>query len=255
MNYLKLVLIFFLTIQASADVCSNWFLDSKIQTADKKCLSKCNIYPVDMSSFSCHSQCEKFCKKTECKNNFDWESKIKNGRPTKWDFETEKTKSWTNTETKKLVEVFNSLPAAFSTATFKGFYRMDRSIQGINPATTSPEKLIVLYDYAFKHPLFKTDRVITHELAHIIYLNFSVDEKRDYMQALGWNETPTHDFTRSGPYLSQDANGFPEEDFAINIEFFLFENDKVKKQLPKAYKWIIHKFTNDFNLKEVCHEN
>jgi hypothetical protein len=251
-NLIKFIILFFHSY-SFAGVCTDWFKESKIKSADKACLSMCNIYPVDMGTFTCHNECEFFCKKIKCKENLYWKSKMKKGRPHNWDISSEKTKDWLDSEKEDLNKTLQMLPDDFAKVSFDGFYRMEKSAFIVNPGTTSQNKSIALYNNAFQHPLFKLDRVVVHELAHVVHLNFSKNKIESYRNQMGWKNDRGHYF-RSGPFLSSDAKESPEEDFAVNIEFFLFENEKIKKQLPKAYSWISKNFSKEFSFKEVCND-
>ncbi len=251
-NIIILVIYFFHSF-GFASVCKDWFQESKIKSSDKLCVSKCNTYPVDMSTFICHNECEIYCKNKKCNENSFWKNKIKIGRPKNWEPSLEKTKEWLDSEKKELDKILQMLPDKFSKLNFDGFYRMEKSAFYVNPGATSQSKSIVLYNNAFGHPAFKLDRVVVHELAHVIYLNFSKKEIESYQNQMQW-KNDRGVFYRQGPFLSSDAKESPEEDFAVNIEHFLFENEKIKKQLPKAYSWIDKNFSKNFNFNEVCND-
>lgn len=255
-NFYKRILISltsFVVINAHADTCAEWFQDSKINSGEPNCLSKCNTFEVDMSTYSCHSNCENFCKPKKCPPGLNWKSKIHTGRPTDWDYKTEVTLPWSKSEIEILENIFKILPDSLEKINFDGFYRMEKSVDRVNPATTSLRKSIALYDNTFKHSAFKADRVVTHELAHIIYLNYSKSEVQDYLRTMGW-EVKGGTYQRKGAFLISNIQESPEEDFAVNIEYFLFENANVRKNLPEAYKWIQIKYPKYFKLKEVCND-
>jgi hypothetical protein len=231
--------------------CVDWFKKSKIESGSKDCISKCRTFAVDMSTFSCRNECAKFCKKSiKCSNNF-WKNKIKTGRPKDWSMPNEKTKLWTNLEKEKLSKVLSIIPVEFEKLSIQGFYRMEKSVQIINPATVAEDGSVVLYDYAFEHPSFVLDRIIIHELAHVLYLSFSRTKILSYQEALGWRFRDMV-YSRKGKFLKSDAQDSPEEDFAVNLEYFLFDNEMIKKSLPEAYAWIKKNFP--VKLKEVCNE-
>lgn len=250
---ISMALTIFLSNSVYADTCMDWFKKSQISTYDQGCLSKCNVYPVDMSSFSCHSECDFLCKPKKCKDDSYWSNKIKEGRPVHWDYKSEKSKNWSTSEVNTLKKILALLPKEFKGIVFDGFYRMEKSIQIINPATASAGKAIALYDHAFQHPAFKIDRVVAHELAHIIYLNFSPKQMEDYWRASEWLMGGT-EFQRKRVFLKMEAKESPEEDFATNIEYFLYEKENIQTELPKVYKWIIDKYANNLKLKEFCDE-
>ncbi|MFN3455333.1 MAG: hypothetical protein ACK41T_10275 [Pseudobdellovibrio sp.] len=120
-----------------------------------------------MATFSCNLRCEKYCS-SKCKIDPYWESKIKDGRPKLWDLSSEKTKEWSTSEREALEKILTRLPDDFKKISLDGIYRMGKSVQIVNPGTTY-EASITLYDYAFQDPPFTLERVIVHELAHVIF--------------------------------------------------------------------------------------
>lgn len=234
-----------------ADTCFDWFVESKISKNDKACVSKCTTLQMDMSTFSCTQECEKFCN-TKCEPDSYWKSKIKDGRPVKWEPPTEKSTSWTNEEKEKLQAVLGQLPDAFKKVAFKGFYRMQRSSAIGNPGSIAElGQEIVVYNSAFDGPGLSLDRIVAHELSHAIFLNFSKSEIKDYERSLGWS-VASKGQARSGPFISSAARDNVDEDFANNIEYFLFAPEILKSKVPNAYSWILNKFSKNFKLKEAC---
>ena len=41
-----------------------------------------------------------------------------------------------------------------------------------------------------------------------------------------------------GTFVSDDGRDSPDEDFANNVEFFLFRPEKLKKTSPGVYDWL-----------------
>lgn len=246
-----IILLMFIPHFCFADTCIDWFKESKISKDDKACISKCTTLQMDMSTFSCSQECEKFCN-TECAHDIYWKSKIKDGRPEKWEPPTEKPTSWTNQEKEKLQAVLGQLPDVFKKFAFKGFYRMQRSGAIGNPGSIAESgQEIVVYNIAFDGPGLSLDKIIAHELAHAIFLNFSKREIKDYERSLGWNVVSKGQ-ARSGPFISTGARENVDEDFANNVEYFLFAPEDLKSKVPKAYSWILNKFSKNFKLKEAC---
>lgn len=57
-----LYLIFLLSTTTNATTCESWFLKSGVKAGTKDCNLECATIPVDMGTFDCANQCEKFCK-------------------------------------------------------------------------------------------------------------------------------------------------------------------------------------------------
>ncbi len=62
MKVLFLISIFLLSTTANAKTCESWFLKSGVKAGTKDCDLECATIPVDMGTFDCANQCEKFCK-------------------------------------------------------------------------------------------------------------------------------------------------------------------------------------------------
>ena len=235
------------------DSCLDWFKSSKISPASKDCTIQCDILPKDMGTFNCADWCDEFCKSQKCVPSQYWKKKIQNGRPSKWDLPSETVSAWTEAEKNKLMELLDRLPDQLRAIPFEGFFRMKKSIDMTNPATTaSSGKSIVIYDRAFDNPFLSTSRVLVHELGHVIYLGLSEAERRSYQNMMGWKSVRDSDETRSGDFVSSRAKDSIDEDFAENLNFLLFEPDVLRAKVPLAFKWLSKKFPGSFKLKEDC---
>lgn len=49
-------------------------------------------------------------------------------------------------------------------------------------------------------------------------------------------------------YVEKDGELSPDEDFANNIEFYLFEPETLRKKSNAIYLWILKTFGSDFKL-------
>lgn len=239
------LLVFFLFFAHSswAGDCVAWFKQNNISPNNKNCLDECVVLPADMATYMCSIQCE---------HDSFWKNKILDGRPKSWEPPTEKSSAWTDEEKEKLQNLLDQLPEVFKKISFNGFYRMQRSSSIGNPGSTSESGLeIVIYNSAFERPEVSIDRVVTHELAHVIFLNFQKNERDNYKNELGWSKFTTGQI-RPGTFINSGAKDSPDEDFANNIEYFLFQPEDLKTIVPKAYNWILSKFSKKFKLKEGC---
>ena len=97
-------------------------------------------------------------------------------------------------------------------------------------------------------------RILAHELAHIIYLGFSDSKRSSYEKDADWIRLDVGDGktiaipTSTRTFVEQDGEMSPDEDFANNIEFFLFEPETLKKKSNAIYLWIQKSFGPDFKL-------
>lgn len=246
-----LVLLFSISnIYAVSSDCIVLFNKNGIAAKDKECLSKCTTIQVDMGSYMCPMQCEEFCN-TKCKADPYWKKKIKEGRPSVWDFKSEVTTAWTDEEKSKLAESLSQSPESFRSLPLDGIYRMKKSVQIVNPGTTY-DNSIAVYDPAFNNPIFSIDHVIYHELAHILYSNMTKSEQKNYADTLGWTKRDLTD-QRHGEFIDSAAKDSPEEDFANNIEAYLLDPNSLKNKVPDAYGWISKKYSKKLKLKEKCY--
>lgn len=70
---------------------------------------------------------------------------------------------------------------------------MGKSVQIVNPGTTY-EASITLYDYAFQDPPFTLERVIVHELAHVIFNKLTKKDILSFRSSLGWKQRQQTDY-------------------------------------------------------------
>jgi hypothetical protein len=104
-----------------------------------------------------------------------------------------------------------------------------------------------------EHILRPTARLLAHELAHHRYEKIEdTDEGASYRKASGWKLTPEGDkffwTGRKQGYVEEDGGSAPKEDFANNIDHFLFDPIKLKQVTPGAYEWIKKRFSGKFKI-------
>ncbi len=243
----------FPAISFGDDPCLNWFKESGLKPGSNGCVLNCDVLPKDMSTFTCANRCDEFCKMKKCIPDLYWKNQFKVGRPLHWSAQNEITSRWSEAEKDQLMRALNQLPDDLKKVDFDGFYRMKKSVDIINPATTDGSgKSIVVYDIAFENPSWSTSNVITHELGHVIFLNMSRVERQKYSASLGWNKSLGSDETRAGEFVSSRAKDNPNEDFAENFSFFLVNPNTLKTKVPEAHKWFVGKLSSHFKLKEDC---
>ncbi len=181
-----------------------------------------------------------------------WNPRIKNDGPRVWGYKQEKVKNWTAEEIERALEAISELPELLREQAIKGLYRMMRSIFGDNPATNNLGD-IVLYDSALEtnHNLA---RVLAHELAHQLFDTLPSDQKDSYRAATGWNKDAIRGkwtcSRAAGQFVQADGRDSPEEDFANNIEYFVFNTSELQKITSGAYQWIEKHFGSRLTLKQ-----
>ena len=149
----------------------------------------------------------------------------------------EKFRSWTKKEKADVTKAFNELPAILTQVGELKIYRAIKSEIQDNPSTSAPEdKIITIYDNVSKHEL---KRVLAHELAHILYVSLSKQERESYCKAARWELDKSQNIytTERKSFSADDGKINPEEDFANNVESFYFQRKEIEKDLD-IYKWI-----------------
>ncbi len=242
-----------------SDNCADWFNSTHIDRNAKDCVIQCGLIKKDMTNFMCDPECADLChpKKVICRQDPVWNEKIKSGRLPKWDIEFEKDAPWTNIEKEKLLLALNALPTYFKKIKIDGFYRLKKSIQLGNPASTDGKSSILLYDLFFeeKVPLVK---ILSHEISHILYFKIDTKLKYEYLKVAEWTDTLSTLDKNSGfqtertSFVEADGKDSPEEDFANNIEYFLAEPNTLKDKNPKIFQWIKQRFGDNFSLNKDC---
>ncbi len=246
-------LIIFPSVVFGEDICLKWFQTAGVKPGSKGCLISCGLIPIDMASFFCLERCDEFCKIKKCVPDVYWKNKLKNGVPKNWDFSMEVPTAWTNLETDQMTNILNQLPDSLKDLPIEGVFRAKKSVDVINPATTSKNgKEIVIYDRAFQSPFWSLSSVVTHEIGHVVFINLSSSDRKAYSALLGWKMSKGVSESRSGEFISSRARDSLDEDFAENFSFFLLSRNELKLKVPKGYEWFIKKYKENFKLKEDC---
>ncbi|OFZ82172.1 MAG: hypothetical protein A2583_07635 [Bdellovibrionales bacterium RIFOXYD1_FULL_53_11] len=130
---------------------------------------------------------------------------------------------------------------------------MKRSRDFPNPASTTPGT-IVLYDDAFSDKR-NLARVLAHELLHEYFRGMTKNDAESYRMTTNWYRFGDADgkvrwITRGrDSFVENDGMTSPDEDFANNVEYFLFERNKLKTTTPNAEGWISRRFGPGFRLR------
>jgi hypothetical protein len=167
-----------------------------------------------------------------------WYPKLKNQRPEFWGFPNEKSTDWTAEEWERILEILEVLPPLFRELSPSGIYRMKKSQEPANPASTT-FGTVVLYDIAFAKD-YKLALVLTHELAHRLYQELSPALQNSFRVAADWrieNGTTVPGRPKKG-FLRENGMLSPMEDFSDDIASYLHHPNKLKQVAPKIYRWI-----------------
>ncbi len=178
-----------------------------------------------------------FCR-SKGKNYDFWSEKISNGKIEGWPHEREKFKNWTSQENSRTIEALGKISDKLWMPI--RLFRATQSHTMGNPAS-SAEEVIVLYDSAFKKHDIPLDRYLLHELAHEHFRKMKKFETVVYQQAAQWKEVTVGGVSelkssRERAVLPDSHEG-PAEDFANNLEYFVYEPFKLKFKNPQLYDW------------------
>lgn len=193
--------------------------------------------------------------KEHCRSNTEsykfWQGKFVDQGPANWPYKNEVSKKWTLDEKERIFEAICELPEQIWKKSEYKFYRMKKSKDGENPAT-SADRIIVLYDNAFSKK-YNLSRVIAHEFAHELYKKINRKMKSTYLIATNWlvefvGDEEVVQAKRLVGYVADDGNSSPQEDFANNVEYHLFDLKNLQEKTPSAFTWIKDNFGDSFKL-------
>jgi len=180
-------------------------------------------------------------------------SRFKEGIPRDWPHRAEKPANWSEEEKARMLEALEIIPEILWAEKIVGLYRMKKSKDDLNPATSGENGTIVIYDSAFTS-LKGLERILAHEFAHHNFYSLTENERLDYRLATGWKPQLGLDrniywSSRPSGFIEEDGKTSSEEDYANNLEHFLVNSDKLKEVTPKAYAWMLKKFGEKFKLR------
>lgn len=170
------------------------------------------------------------------------DSKVANWLPSK-----EKQKKWTTEERERMLAALSVLPEALLLDSVKKIYRFEKSQNYDQNPASGQDGILGIYDSAFAKNS-NLSRILAHELAHELYRQIPDANTETYLKASGWlividpltrrkTAYPNRD-----QYVEEDGPESDTEDFSNNIEYFLFNPDRLQKVTPGAYNWISKKY-------------
>lgn len=194
--------------------------------------------------------------RAHCQSNWKsydwWKDKFKTGLPGRWPYPKEKSKPWTEEEKERMFEALDEVPDQLKLKTINGLYRFAHSQSGDNPSTWVEGGMIGFYDSAFEN--HRLARVLSHELAHEYYDQMGAGQEQ-YEEVAGEKVTksgssgPSSKQIRTEGFVEEDGNRGFEEDFANNLEYFLFEPKVLQSVTPSVYNWMREHFGSKFSVQ------
>lgn len=242
--FIQLALLFLCSVALSApsEVCPSG--EHKVSAHKRRAYHRADGTFVKAAAIASH------CRKNHESDNY-WRNKFIDTRPMSWPHEKEKSKSWSVEETERVLEGICELPEELWSKSESKIYRMEKSKYDPNPAT-SAMGIMVLYNSAFEDKK-RLSRILAHEFAHEIYDRLKESDSIDYRSTTNWFVSRikgrTVMISRKDGFVSDDGRVSPEEDFANNVEFYLFEPETLKVKTPHAFRWIKQHFGDKFSIR------
>ncbi len=224
--------------------CEDWFRSLKLKPGTSECEIKCSMAKNGMGTFDCTDRCEDFCHfpaKSKCKLEVYWQQKL--------NAKAEPFSRLASRDRRIVERALSKMPRSFRPSKLKAIAMASGNggiITGYSPAVSSDE-YIILFPSAFAKPI-EIPRILAHELAHFLSQGEWAAQFRDYQRSSGWKSNSV----REGGFVESDGKSSPEEDFANNIEFYLFERATLKAKSPEILVWLEKNMSSLLKLEKEC---
>jgi len=182
-----------------------------------------------------------------------WKERLVDSKPERSWKKLEKQKSWTEEERERVFEALSGLPDLLLLDSVHSIYRAAKSSDYDQNPAIGDDGFIVLYDNAFSGKR-NLGRVLAHELAHELFRRIPDGMRRQYSATTGWKtiknlRTDETQFVLTRfKVLEADSSESVTEDFANNIEYYLFDKAKLRQMVPEAAEWFQKTFGDTLNL-------
>ena len=198
-------------------------------------------YIKDDGTYYSSSIVTSFCKSKNKTTKF-WADQFNDNRVKDWPKKnnTEKFKQWNQKEIEMVLSALEKVSEFMWRKV--NLHRADTSADHKDNPATSAEAVLVLYDNLFVKPELMP-RVLTHELAHQVFRDLRSVEQADYRQVGEWtkvgesNGEPVFK-SRRKRFVEPDGDLSPGEDFANNLEYFIFNPQILKIKNPAIFDWM-----------------
>lgn len=218
-----------------------------VQAHNKRSYTRSDGAYIRASKVSAH------CKRTPPSHE-KWKERLKKGLPFHLQ-RMEKNRAWSIEDKEELLDAISDLPEMLLRNSVTAIYRAEKSsTYKMNPAL-GDDGYIVIYDQAFSGSL-PLKRVIAHEMAHEFFRAMPDIERISYATSTDWL------IFRSSPggkqsmianrdhFVEPDGRESVTEDFANNVEYYLFDPKTLLKKTPKAHLWLQKKFGDRLKLRK-----
>lgn len=196
-------------------------------------------YVRDDGTYYSAADVTSFCRAKNKTSSF-WAGRFDDNQVVGWPNKVESFKRWSKPEIESVLIALEGVPV-FLWKNVK-LHRASISAEHKDNSATSAEAVAVLYDKVFSNPKLMP-RILSHELAHQIFRDFQAIEQAEYRQAAQWIRVGAN---ADGPifkvnrkrFVEPDGDQSPGEDFANNLEYFIFDPIVLRKKNPQIYDWM-----------------
>lgn len=235
-------------LSAVAIDCEEWFQKLNVKRGSVGCEAACtksaDAMPVHDCSMYCRGMCVPDKDVAKCKLGPFWVKRLKAS--------PEPFQTIIGDERDSVTSALSKLPKGFQPALLKAV------VKGTRPHFTAPsseaastDEFIILYPRAFSEPS-NLERVIAHEVVHLLILKEWADSFKKYKEISGWSGISGNEY-RKGEFVEHDGKTSAEEDFANNVEYFLFDQVTLKNKSPNIFSWLQKNLGQKLRLEKGCH--
>lgn len=227
--------------------CEEWFQKLNLKRGSVGCEAACtkaaDAMPVHDCSMYCRGMCVPGKDGAVCKLEPFWVKRLK---ASPGPFQT-----ISGDEQESVKSALSKLPKSFQPTLLKAI------VKGTRPHFTAPsseaastDEFIILYPRAFSE-FSNLERVIAHEAVHVLILKEWADSFKKYKETSGWSGVDGNGY-RKGKFVEYDGKSSPEEDFANNVEYFLFDQVALKDKSPDILSWLQTNLGQMLHMEKGC---
>lgn len=231
--------------------CGEWFKKLSLKRGSVECVAACTKAGERTADANKENYCSPYCRgmcvpdkdEVKCKLEPFWMKRLK-ALP-------EPFQSVVGDEQKSVASALSKLPKSFQPTLLKAI------VKGTRPHFTAPsseaastDEFIILYPRAFSEPS-NLERVIAHEVVHVLILKEWADSFKKYKEISGWSGINANEY-RKGEFVEHDGKMSAEEDFANNVEYFLFDQTALKDKSPNIFSWLQKNLGQKLRLGKGC---
>jgi hypothetical protein len=236
-----------------AMTCDEWFEKLNLKRGSVSCQADCTTAADKAADadneFYCTPYCRGMCVPDKddatCKLDLFWTSKL-NG-------ETKPFSRLHGDDLRAVEAALSRMPKSIRPKNLKAIVKASGSgdITSLSSPATSSDEYLIIFPKGFLNS-DQLPRVIVHELSHFMIGREWKSHFSKYKKVSGWNSLPEGRPYRDGNFVDPDGKFSADEDFANNIEFYLFEPKALKDKSPKIFEWIKTQLGKSLLMEKGC---